>query len=58
LPEDLEAMGLKLKPVTVKPNTLIIGNTSGFHARGNAIKPTIRSAVHGAIRVETPFDVK
>ena len=55
-PEDLERMGYKLTPVTVAPNTLIIGNTSGWHARGDAIKPSVRNAVHGAIRVETPYD--
>ena len=56
-PEDLERMGHKLTPVVVKPNTLIIGNTSGWHARGDAHVRSIRNAVHGAIRVETPFDV-
>jgi len=56
-PEDLERMGYKLTPVVVKPNTLIIGNTSGWHARGDAHVRSVRNAVHGAIRVETPFDV-
>ena len=53
---DLENMGLKLEPITCKPNTLVIANTSGFHCRGDASHRHIRSAVHGAIRVETPYD--
>lgn len=56
-PEDLQRMGFKLTPIVVKPNTLIIGNTSGWHARGDALVRSVRNAVHGAIRVETPFDV-
>ena len=56
LPEDLEAMNLKLEPVAVKPNTLVIADTSGWHCRGEVTKPSIRNALHGAIRVETPFD--
>ena len=55
--DDLDKMGLKLEPITCKPNTLVIANTSGFHCRGDAKQKHIRSALHGAIRVETPFDV-
>lgn len=55
-PADLDKMGYKLTPITVPPNTLIIGNTSGWHARGDAKVSSIRNAVHGAIRVESPFD--
>lgn len=55
-PEDLQRMGFELTPVVVKANTLIIGNTSGWHARGDAKVRSIRNAVHGAIRVETPYD--
>jgi len=54
--DDLDKMGLKLEPVTCKPNTLVIANTSGFHCRGDAKQKHIRSALHGAIRVETPYD--
>lgn len=53
---ELEQMGLKLETITVKPNTLVIANTSGFHARGEATRSKVRNALHGAIRVETPFD--
>ena len=53
---DLEDMNLNLEPITCKPNTLVIANTSGFHCRGDAKQRHIRSAVHGAIRVETPYD--
>ena len=56
LPEDLKDMNLKLEPVTVKANSLVIADTSGFHCRGEAAKKNIRSALHGAIRVETAFD--
>jgi len=56
LPEDLEAMNLELEPVAVKPNTLVIADTSGWHCRGEVTTPSIRKALHGAIRVETPFD--
>jgi len=54
--DDLEKMNLKLEPITCKPNTLVIANTSGFHCRGDAKQRHIRSALHGAIRVETPYD--
>jgi len=54
--DDLDKMGLKLEPITCKPNTLVIANTSGFHCRGDAKQRHIRSALHGAIRVETPYD--
>ena len=57
LPDDLKRMGYELTPITVKQNTLVIANTSGWHCRGDAKKPSIRNAVHGAIRVETPFEV-
>ena len=57
LPEDLDRMRFKLTPIEVPPNTLVIGNTSGWHARGDAKVRSVRNAVHGAIRVETPFDV-
>lgn len=56
LPEDLKAMKLKLEPVTVKANSLVIADTSGFHCRGDAVKKHIRNALHGAIRVESAFD--
>ena len=56
LPEDLKDMNLKLEPITVKANSLVIADTSGFHCRGDAMKKHIRSALHGAIRVETAFD--
>lgn len=54
--DDLEKMNLELEPITCKPNTLVIANTSGFHCRGDAKQRHVRSALHGAIRVETPYD--
>lgn len=57
LPEDMEQMNLKLEPITAKANSLVIADTSGFHCRGDVKQPTMRNALHGAIRVETPFDV-
>lgn len=56
MPNDLETMNVKLEPITAKANSLVIADTSGFHCRGDVRSSTIRSAVHGAIRVETPFD--
>lgn len=53
---DLQEMNLKLEPITCKPNTLVIANTSGFHCRGDAKQRHVRNALHGAIRVETPYD--
>lgn len=56
LPDDLARMNLKLEPIVAKANSLVVADTSGFHCRGDVTTPTTRNAVHGAIRVETPFD--
>jgi hypothetical protein len=57
LPQDLADMGLTLEPITAKANSLVIADTSGFHCRGDVKQASVRNAIHGAIRVETPFDV-
>lgn len=56
LPDDLASMNLKLEPIVAKANSLVIADTSGFHCRGNVKEMSTRNALHGAIRVETPFD--
>lgn len=56
LPEDLQQMNLNLEPITAKANSLVIADTSGFHCRGDVESTAMRNALHGAIRVETPFD--
>ena len=49
-------MNLNLEPITAKANSLVIADTSGFHCRGDVESTAMRNALHGAIRVETPFD--
>ena len=39
---------------TVPANTLIIGDTHGFHRRGDAVPGTERFAVYGGMR-RSPF---
>lgn len=56
LTEDLQFMNLNLEPITVKANSLVIADTSGFHCRGQVNSTATRNALHGAIRVETAFD--
>lgn len=41
----------------VEPNTLVIANTFGFHARGEVSNEVIRRAIHGSIRLPHPFDI-
>ena len=55
LPADLEDMGVELKAQPVKANSLVIANVSGFHCRGNTKFRSVRSSVHGAIRLEDCF---
>ena len=54
--EELIAMNFELEPITVKANTLVIANVAGFHSRGQVKKEYIRSAIHGSIRIEKPFE--
>ncbi len=45
------------KSYSVEANTLVVANTFGFHARGQASTEKIRQAVHGSIRLAQPFQV-
>ncbi len=54
--DELDTMGLKSEPVSVRGNTLVIGNVNGFHGRGDVnTKGHVRRSVHGSIRVQQPF---
>ena len=54
--EELEKMGLKETKFTVEENTLVVANVHGFHRRSEVIKEeSFRDAIHGSIRVDTPF---
>lgn len=54
---ELKKLGLTLKPMTVKADTLLVGNVFGFHSRGHTTEEWIRPAIHGSIRVNDPFGV-
>jgi len=47
----------KIKEVICEPNTFVIANTHGFHRRGDAIKGSVRDAIHFWTR-ENPFKIK
>lgn len=55
--EELNELDIKVEPVTVKANTLVIANVQLFHGRGDTTTPHIRNSVHGSIRVRQPFIV-
>lgn len=52
---ELRDMRLEAKAYVVKANTLVIANTFGFHARGSVSDNVIRQAIHGSIRLNSPF---
>lgn len=54
---ELDAMELKIEPVEVKANTLIMADTSGFHCRGEPTNLFLRQAIHGAIRMDDCFKI-
>ena len=54
--EEMESFGLTYEPVSVKANTLVIGNVMGFHGRGTSKKPLTRTAIHGSIRPNQPME--
>jgi len=56
LPIEMEAMGLGVAPMIVPKDTFIISNVFGFHGRGEAAVDSIRDAIHGSIRLNSPFD--
>jgi hypothetical protein len=56
LPNEIKAMGLDVRSMAVPKDTLIISNVFGFHGRGEASVETIRDAIHGSIRLNSPFD--
>ncbi|MFC6670377.1 phytanoyl-CoA dioxygenase family protein [Marinobacterium aestuariivivens] len=42
-PEELAALGLpQARPLTVPGNSLVVGDTVGFHARGRSTEPSVR----------------
>lgn len=52
---DLRQLGLpRPRQVTVKANTLVIGDTSGFHARSPSRQPTCRVEIYATLR-RNPF---
>ena len=53
--EELTSLGLKAEAVCVKPNTLVVANTYGFHCRNNVTRPVTRRSLHGSVRLEHPF---
>lgn len=53
--EEIEKMGFTPKPMAVPANTLVVGNVAGFHRRGDTVRPIVRNALHGSIRVDNPF---
>lgn len=57
--EMLEELGYKMEKIVCEPNTLVIANVHGFHARGkpNNWNTNIRNAIHSSIRVK-PFETK
>jgi len=57
LDQDLSDMDIELKGQPVKANTLVMANVSGFHCRGEVTRRHVRSAIHGAIRMEDCFSV-
>lgn len=54
--EELEDMGLKLEPIEVEADTLVIANVAGFHSRGDATEEHIRNSIHGSIRLDLPLE--
>lgn len=54
-PDDLDRMGLpRARSVTVKANTLVVADTSGFHARTASERPTCRVEIYASLR-RNPF---
>lgn len=54
---ELKDLGLKLERVGVAPNTLVIANVFGFHARHRPNHTVYRTALHGSVRIPRPFDI-
>ena len=54
--EELEDIGLKLEPIEVEADTLVIANVAGFHSRGDATEEHIRNSIHGSIRLDLPLE--
>ena len=55
-PEDLQRMGLpEPRRMVVKANTLVVGDTFGFHARTASPKPTTRIEIYASLR-RNPFN--
>lgn len=52
---EIAELGLEIKEITVKANTLVIADTHGFHCRGEVDSPCSRLAIYGSARV-LPFN--
>jgi hypothetical protein len=54
-PQELAALGLpQARPMVVPGNTLVVGDTSGFHARGRSLKASVRVEIWAYAR-RNPF---
>jgi hypothetical protein len=54
-PEELAELGLpQARPLVVPGNTLVVGDTAGFHARGRSLKPSVRVEIWAYAR-RNPF---
>lgn len=52
---ELDTLGCVARPYVVPANSLIVANVYGFHRRSEPLDVGYRNAVHGSIRVNTPF---
>lgn len=52
---ELDNLGCTARPYVVPANSLVVANVYGFHRRSEVLDIGYRNAVHGSIRVNTPF---
>lgn len=52
---ELDNLGCTARPYVVPANSLVVANVYGFHRRSEVLNIGYRNAVHGSIRVNTPF---
>lgn len=56
LPDEMKSLNYETRHMSVPKDTLIISNVFGFHGRGETTVEHIRDAIHGSIRLDTPFN--